>query len=80
MTETGFAICNWDNDDWEWSGLTYISPEQAALGAMTDGEVATILIRRKRHKDHDRQFAEGEDNLALKVADELGLWPPEVQA
>jgi hypothetical protein len=55
-----------------------MSPEQAALGPMTDGEVATILIRRKRHEDHNRQFAEGEDNLAMKVADDLGLWPPEV--
>ena len=73
MSSPRYGIIHWETRDGasEMVGDCYISPEQAALGAMTDGEVAAILVFRARG------YFPSVPNLVYE-AGVLGLWPPEV--
>jgi len=60
----------------ECATLCTISSAQAALGAMTDGEVATVLWRRHLYRRApDMLTAEGKDHKEQLL--KRGLWPPE---
>jgi len=50
-----------------------ISPEQAALGALEDHEVAIVLLNREGIRDNWRS-----NDALVAFAKELGFWPPEV--
>jgi len=54
-----------------------ISPEQAALGALEDHEVAIVLLNREGIRDNWRSNDALNDAL-VAFAKELGFWPPEV--
>ena len=61
---------------WSWVNPISISPAQAALGAMTEGEVATVLWRRHLYRRApDMLTAEGKDHKEQLL--KRGLWPPE---
>ena len=80
MAEARYAIYRAD-DQLEGGGQfrVELTAEQAALGAMTDGEVAWIINLRHGVFDELRRIGVTDERL-IALLGENGLWPPEVQA
>ena len=91
-----FAVCRWDKDSESWVSVNpgyYITPAQAALGALdeetvrnlgrlggklSDGEAADILVRRLQLASWQPGNRERWAAGMVRQAEGLGLWPPEV--
>ena len=55
-----------------------ISPAQAALGAMTEGEVAMALVARDDRRGSTPLALLADDQAWIQEAISRGLWPQEV--
>ena len=77
-SEKQYAICRFAHMMGELQESVPITPAQAALGAMTDREVAMALMARDDRRGGTPLALLADDQAWIQEAISRGLWPPEV--